>query len=1097
MDPALFCVVCKPGYHGSDCNKCPADYVYRDIPAAVAAVYLVLAGLYVVHLPDNRNETTTIKKVRNRRSSTAKRGKLLQQLFYVLLTQSHVLQQLLLQFDYWRMQIPKIPVLAVLYRIMQLLSLDLKGFFLSIECGADGDARSAWISQVLVTCFATFLYLALYICAKLASTRSTCLQKTCRAVRLRRSSAAWCCSPNDAAVRVRSMPPDERSTWIAEKATITHSAVTYFFVLASTFHLRLALDMLNCGIDEVDGNQLYLILDAGTCPIAGGPVYLAIIALAVLMGYVIGPYVGLLMALCRARAAGNLMERVASDPMFQARYGWATSKYKPSAFFWEFCSVSHRLLIVTTGVLLNAKAAVYAQVGITSVALALQLVVRPFKFTPINELGAPAGGIGCLSRCFSWFCGTLYSANTLQAAFMLAELILLVTERPGSEASDAMRTSTAVLIVFVFFVATTQALVYGTRVARHVYRRLSRRSESKKHDQGTESQQPHKMHLQRLDGGACTTPSSSGDVRYPIRGLLLFPLGLLLTLFAAALLLGTAVLWAMISGPMLSMSVLVATVVFLDVGEAFRCCCSERVQANFMVFFFVSFVFLCGPFQILVVTIPLAIFMAMSRASHIVNQVLLDTCMATWWRLLEQPLVKCVSTLAPLFLLMTHSDPVGLLESLSFGKTKMLQRMEGREKYAYTCCGSRCGSSIMERLIAHAFVGCLLAAPVTHELIRAQGNISTRTAVVLCCGISGCVGTLFSVVLFALPSSAAGRQDDATKISPVERPALVEDKRGPGAELAPSSAGTEPADSRSSNSVPEPSESAYSQPSTRHADDGTDLIRQRQSGRHSITFRAQGADISSHETQKLESDPSARDAGASRELFQACADGDCDACKEIVGRGADVNWGDENGVTALHIASTEGYLEICELLLNHGSNLTQATTRGRTAIHVACKEGYMEVCQLLLDRGANANHTDQNGVAPLSLASEEGYAEICELLLNCGANVNQADRNGAAALHIASREGCLDVCELLLDHGAIIDQVDRAGATALYMATDEGCYDVCHLLLDRGADVNLAAANGRSPLSVASDPVVRQLLLAHSASEDGQGSQATSIYNFT
>ena len=211
------------------------------------------------------------------------------------------------------------------------------------------------------------------------------------------------------------------------------------------------------------------------------------------------------------------------------------------------------------------------------------------------------------------------------------------------------------------------------------------------------------------------------------------------------------------------------------------------------------------------------------------------------------------------------------------------------------------------------------------------------------------------------------------------------------------------------------------------------------------------------------------------ELYDAIIEGDLEAMRRLLDRGADVNQARDNGDTPLLIASMCGHKEVCALLLDRGANVDQAAHDGCTPLFLASQNGHKEVCALLLDRGANVNQARDNGKTPLYVASEHGHEEICKLLLDRGANVNHAINSDPPRLFeetpliIATERNHINVCEVLLDRGANVNQAGQHGYTPLCVASMEGHTDICELLLDRGANVNQAAQNGTTPMWHASE----------------------------
>jgi len=104
----------------------------------------------------------------------------------------------------------------------------------------------------------------------------------------------------------------------------------------------------------------------------------------------------------------------------------------------------------------------------------------------------------------------------------------------------------------------------------------------------------------------------------------------------------------------------------------------------------------------------------------------------------------------------------------------------------------------------------------------------------------------------------------------------------------------------------------------------------------------------------------------------AAARGNIDAVKTLLGAGANVNYADSRGWTALlNAAGTcsdkNASVEIAKLLIKAKSNVNSALSpltgqsAGSTALYRAAYVGHLELVQLLLNAGANPNLAKTNG----------------------------------------------------------------------------------------------------------------------------------------
>lgn len=218
-------------------------------------------------------------------------------------------------------------------------------------------------------------------------------------------------------------------------------------------------------------------------------------------------------------------------------------------------------------------------------------------------------------------------------------------------------------------------------------------------------------------------------------------------------------------------------------------------------------------------------------------------------------------------------------------------------------------------------------------------------------------------------------------------------------------------------------------------------------------------------------------------LIQAVIKEDIELVQELLERGADVNFQDEDGGwTPLHNAVQSGRKDIVDLLLLSGADPCRRKKNGATPFIIAGLEGNVELLQLLLSKGANVNESDENGFTAFMEAASYGKVDALRFLYEKGAKVNlgrktkedqeRLRKGGATALMDAAQNGHLEVVKVLLDEmGADIKARDNMGRNALIRAfrnSDNSKVEIItRLLLDYGADVNVRGEKGKTPLILA------------------------------
>jgi len=172
---------------------------------------------------------------------------------------------------------------------------------------------------------------------------------------------------------------------------------------------------------------------------------------------------------------------------------------------------------------------------------------------------------------------------------------------------------------------------------------------------------------------------------------------------------------------------------------------------------------------------------------------------------------------------------------------------------------------------------------------------------------------------------------------------------------------------------------------------------------------------------------------------------------------------------ALLNADLDDYATLRALVIagrdDEAKDIDVADEDGWTALLLASKKGNMQAVRLLLENGAQTDVKDEaKGFTPLIVATDEGHLGVVKLLADppYNVNVNEADTFGRTPLMIASQKGHNDIIENLVQRGADINQrQEEYGTTPLVWAVQGGrqSFDnidkTVKLLLDHGADATI------------------------------------------
>lgn len=251
------------------------------------------------------------------------------------------------------------------------------------------------------------------------------------------------------------------------------------------------------------------------------------------------------------------------------------------------------------------------------------------------------------------------------------------------------------------------------------------------------------------------------------------------------------------------------------------------------------------------------------------------------------------------------------------------------------------------------------------------------------------------------------------------------------------------------------------------------------------------------------------------DILSAVQQGETAKLEALLTSGADANFADDNGYSALHWACQSGSDEIVHLLLSYGAKADAQDQEGYTPLEVAINRKHSSIAALLLSKPVDierirngftylhacaaaddlrslslllqrpeilrlVNSQDEGGVGrtPLHWAAQIGNPEICAALLVHDANGDMLDADGLSPLHIATAEGHSKVVKLFVEHGLHVNRPCPAwnGGTCLHNATVWEREDMVVLLLARGADPCASDNNGKQPIDYAREVNNRKIL---------------------
>ncbi|XP_044136332.1 protein phosphatase 1 regulatory subunit 12A isoform X3 [Bufo gargarizans] len=237
-------------------------------------------------------------------------------------------------------------------------------------------------------------------------------------------------------------------------------------------------------------------------------------------------------------------------------------------------------------------------------------------------------------------------------------------------------------------------------------------------------------------------------------------------------------------------------------------------------------------------------------------------------------------------------------------------------------------------------------------------------------------------------------------------------------------------------------------------------------------------------------------------FLAACSSGDSEEVLKLLDRGADINYANVDGLTALHQACIDDNLEMVKFLVENGASINQPDNEGWIPLHAASSCGYVDIAEYLISQGANVGAVNSEGDTPLDIAEEEAMEELLQNEVNRqGIDVEAArkeeerimlrdarqwlnsgqindvrhTKSGGTALHVAAAKGYTEVLKLLIQAGYDINVKDYDGWTPLHAAAHWGKEEACRILVENLCDMDAVNKVGQTACDVADEDILGYL----------------------
>ncbi|XP_033340456.2 myosin binding subunit isoform X8 [Megalopta genalis] len=237
-------------------------------------------------------------------------------------------------------------------------------------------------------------------------------------------------------------------------------------------------------------------------------------------------------------------------------------------------------------------------------------------------------------------------------------------------------------------------------------------------------------------------------------------------------------------------------------------------------------------------------------------------------------------------------------------------------------------------------------------------------------------------------------------------------------------------------------------------------------------------------------------------FLAACAAGDKEEVVRLLQKGADINTGNVDGLTALHQACINDDLDMVEFLVEKGADINRGDNEGWTPLHATASCGLISIAKYLIEKGCDLAAVNNDGELALDIAQSNEMEEMLQQHINesgidCDHARSEEERSmlndakawrsgatgkdsvhpktGATALHVAAAKGYTKVMNILLQAKCDVNAQDFDGWTPLHAAAHWGQFEACKLLVENFCNMDIKNYADQTAFDIADTDILSAL----------------------